>query len=293
MHPNNNVQMVGPKDKKQVYEGEGSDLWPYMQVFIQKATEVLQPFDNVYFEIINEPYSDHDHGWYEEFHRSVAELLGVVAPGKLVAINYANRTGRLPELHPNVSIVNFHYAIPEAMHGNYHLGYILGDDETGFAGQTPMPYRQEAWKFLMSGGSMFSHLDYSYTLKHPDGSYSVEGTKTPGYGGADLRKQLGFLRKTLEKNAVWNLVPGNEVLIKSPEAISIPILADTTRGFYMGYMSRAGQYGLRLPAGKYSLRLLDTIECKEVSAEIISHPGNYLFFDNALPEAAFTLTKRK
>lgn len=291
MHPANSVQKVGPKEKKQVYSDEPNDLWPYLEKFLRKAAQELEKFDNVYFEIINEPYSDHDHNWFEPFHVRVAGVLTEAAPKKLVALNYANRTGALPALPKNISIVNFHYANPEAIHLNRHLDCVLADDETGFAGQSAEPYRKEAWKFLLSGGAMFSHLDYGYTLSRPDGSNSVVGTKTPGYGGADLRKQLGFLRRFLESIRPWDLALQNDILSGGAGGGSVPILADPERGTYALYLEKAGEYTLRLPKGNYALRWLDTVNCTEKPAERKSHAGGYFRLESPFAEAVLHLKR--
>jgi hypothetical protein len=292
MHPRNSVQRVGPTDRKNVYALENDGLWLYVEKFIRKAAQELEEFDNVYFEIVNEPYSNQDHGWYDRFHFRVAEVLAEAAPTKLVALNFANRTGVLPELPKNIGIVNFHYAIPEAVHLNRHLNLVLADDETGFAGQTAEPYRKEAWRFLMSGGAMFSHLDYGYTVKTPDGSYTVEGTKTPGYGGADLRAQLGFLRRFLEEIEAWNLVSLNEALTWNAGTVSVPILGDPGR-FLAAYFSEspAGtKLGFGIPPGEYTLRWIDPIACKEIATEVQTHPGGYFFVMTPAPESVLTLT---
>ncbi len=295
MHPDNSAQKVGPTDKTKVYALESDGLWLYLEKFIRKAAEELEKFDNVYFEIINEPYSNQDHGWYQQFHFKVAELLAEVAPEKLVALNFANRTGQLSELPKNIGIVNFHYSIPEAVHLNQHLGLVLADDETGFAGQSAEPYRKEAWRFLMSGGAMFSHLDYGYTVNTPGGSYSVEGTKTPGYGGTDLRAQLGYLRRFLEKIEAWNLKSLNESLTWNAGNISVPILGDPGR-FLAAYFSEspAGtKLGFGIPAGEYVQRWIDPILCQEIAFEEQIHAGGYFFVELPQDEVVLTLTRKQ
>ena len=52
----------------------------------------------------------------------------------LIAQNIANKSAKIDEPHPAVSIFNFHYAIPEAVRLNYGLNKAIGDDETGFRG---------------------------------------------------------------------------------------------------------------------------------------------------------------
>ena len=79
---------------------------------------------------------------------------------------------------------------------NAGLSAAMGDDETGFRGNDDRAYRTEAWEFLLAGGCVFSNLDYSFTVAHPDGTAPVT-TPTPGGGGPTLRKQLTVLRDFL------------------------------------------------------------------------------------------------
>lgn len=283
MHPSNNVQNVGPQNKSAVYSPTPNALWPYLEAFLRQAAEVMKPFDNVYFELINEPYFDSPYEKISVFQGRVAEVLQSVAPEKLVALNFNNRTGAVPSLHPHIGIVNFHYAIPEAMQLNAHLGVVLADDETGFAGQSAEPYRKEAWNFLMSGGAMFSHLDYSFTLAHPDGTAPITG-KTPGFGSPELRRQLGFLRAFLENAAPWTLAP-----LKA----TVPTLADAERGIYVAYLEKKEHVELPVPAGKYTMRWFDTVACKELSTEALVHGGGMLTLQPVAPEVTFMLTRRK
>ena len=48
----------------------------------------------------------------------------------------------------------------------------------------------------MAGGALFNNLDYSFTPAHPGGTFFEY--KSPGGGSADLRKQLGILKRFLD-----------------------------------------------------------------------------------------------
>lgn len=277
MHPKNNIQGIGPTDRSQVYAPSG-DLLHAQQDFVRKAVETLRGFDNVYFEICNEPYSRNDHTMDDAWHRVIADTIRLTDGRCLIAVNYQNRTLRIHDPHPAVAIANFHYALPEAAHSNYHLGLILADDETGFAGQSADPYRQEAWQFFLAGGAMFSHLDYSFTVAHPDGTGSVQGTKTPGYGGKDLRRQLGFLRKTIEKAEIWRMRPMNEAYTGGAGAARVQTMGLPGVRYLAHFagMAPGARPVFGLPAGAWRVRWLDPVACTEVSTETIAaHPGGY------------------
>ncbi len=54
---------------------------------------------------------------------------------------------------------------------NYSLNKVIGDHETGFKGTNDLPYRVEAWEFMLAGGGLYNHLDYSFTVGDEDGTF--------------------------------------------------------------------------------------------------------------------------
>lgn len=281
MHPRNNVEGIGPEDKEQVYTIEGNPLLPYMEAFVRRVVQELNAFDNVYYEIINEPYSRHDHTAYEEWQRHIARVIRETEaslPNRhLVAMNVQNRTLRIVNPPEEVSIFNFHYALPEAVAWNYHLQRVISDDETGFAGQCASPYRIEAWQFMLSGGGVFSHLDYSYTVEHPDGTAPIRA-ETPGYGGEDLHRQIAFLKRFLEEVEVWNLQPCNEILAWYAGDVRIRVMGSLGKRYVLHIAEGAPQTTvlLGIPAGTYHLQWLSPANCHLIRDEKVEHPGGYI-----------------
>lgn len=293
MHPASNMQGVGPTDRDAFYDPNGP-LMPYQEAFVRKVVTELNGFDNVYFEICNEPYSHHDHQDFLPWQARIATVIDEMERGlpnrHLTALNVQNRTRRVTDLPPSVDIINFHYAIPEAVHLNYHLNRVLADDETGFAGQSADPYRREAWRFLLSGGSIFSHLDYSFTTRHPDGTAPIEG-KTPGYGSRELRMQFAFLKRFLEEIEVWALAPHNEIF-GSP-AGAVLAIPGRRYAIWAGDRPGDGQIRLGIAAGTYTVRWLDPIACREAGTSSVTHPGSHLTLTapEGLTEVVLSLTR--
>src|SRR3990172_2909094 len=79
---------------------------------------------------------------------------------------------------------------------NYGLNKVIGDNETGFRGTNNLPYRVEAWSFLLAGGGLFNHLDYSFVAGHEDGTF-VYPEKQPGGGNPVFRRQMKILGEFL------------------------------------------------------------------------------------------------
>ncbi|HEX9018157.1 MAG TPA: cellulase family glycosylhydrolase [Anaerolineaceae bacterium] len=281
MHPANNVQGVGPLDKEKVYTLQDNDLLPVQDALVKKLVEELNGYDNVYFEVCNEPYSRHDHTMYLDWHHHMVDFIAAVESHlrnhHLIAINYQNRTQRIPSPNREVSICNFHYATPDAVKENYHLHKVIAYDETGFMGQLADPYRRDAWNFLLAGGGIFSHLDYSFTTAHPGGTAQITGN-TPGYGGADLRGQLSFLRSFLEDLCIWDMRPYNEIFAWFAGRVPAQVMCEPGR-VYLIYFSEGGMginHLLSIPPGSYSLDWIDPIHRQVFLTNTADHDGGYL-----------------
>ena len=116
----------------------------------------------------------------------------------LIAQNISNFRHDLDELPAGVSIINFHYALPEAVQSNLDLGAVIGLDETGFMPHEDALYLDQAWRFILSGGGLYNNLDYSFTSETEAGDWPIPESN-PGWGGPDFRKKLSILVKTVNE----------------------------------------------------------------------------------------------
>lgn len=207
MNARNNVNDVGDFDRTEAYTLDHPDLLEKQLAFVRMAVRELREFDNVYFEVCNEPYFGGVTGeWQDRIIAEIVEAESDLDHPHLIARNIANEKAEITDPNPAVSLFNFHYAVPEAALANLGLDKALGDDETGFDGNDDRPYRTEAWRFLLSGGALFSHLDYSFTPDHEDGSAAIE-PPTPGGGGPTFRGQLASLKRFLESFDFLTMAP--------------------------------------------------------------------------------------
>ncbi len=228
-------------DRKDVYRMD-SPLLEMQKEWVTTLCQILEPFDNVILEPINEPYTipeaygrfnrlkqyflpDQTHRLVEDWQVEMLHHLRECAPTKLIAQNIANNNKALTTKHPAVDILNFHYATPQAAVENWHLSCPVCHDETGFAGNDPEPYRKEAWRFLLSGGASFNHLDYSYTAAHPDGTQPLD-SRFPGGGGPIIRGQLEILREFITS------IPFHQMQAISHPDCTLLAKADDTYAFY-------------------------------------------------------------
>jgi len=112
----------------------------------------------------------------------------------LIAQGFPPSSAPVPGLNRHVSILNFHGAKADAVQLNHSLNRVIALDETGGTDRSDLKYRTEAWKWILAGGAIYDHLDFSFTTDHPDGSAVPLPSGTPGGGGPELRSASMILR---------------------------------------------------------------------------------------------------
>ena len=196
MNAANNVNGVGKIGRTDVYALERNGaLQASQEALTRKLVTELNGFDNLFFEICNEPYfGGVTMAWQHRIADVIAETERALPARHLIAQNIANESAQINDPHPAVSIFNFHYATPPFAVGmNYGLGKVIGDDETGFRGTADAPYRTEGWEFILAGGGLYNNLDYSFVAGEETGTFAFPPTQ-PGGGGVAFRAQMKTLR---------------------------------------------------------------------------------------------------
>jgi hypothetical protein len=261
---------------------------------VKKIVTELNQFDNLYYEICNEAYFG---GVTLDWQHHIAETIAATEknlPKKhLISRNVANGSAKVDRPHEAISIYNFHYAAPpNTVPLNYSLNKPLGDNETGFRGTNDLPYRVEAWAFLLSGGALYNNLDYSFVAGQEDGTY-VYPASQPGGGNPAFRKQLKALRDFMNGFDFIRMSPDNE-LIRSglPEgmlayglskpgtdyaAYFAPRLKDKNPSPADFTEDRSFTLKLMLPKGEYRVQWLDPVTGKK-------SPETALVVHEAVPE---------
>ncbi len=233
MNAVNNVQGAGKVGRLDVYTLKDKASTAAQESLVRKLAAELKDCDNLYYEVCNEPYfGGVTRQWTDRIVAVLRDAEKNLPAPHLIAQNIANGSKKIDKPNPHVSIFNFHYATPpDTVALNAKLDKIIGDDETGFRGTSDLPYRTEAWDFLLAGGGVYSNLDYSYSCKHPDGTAKV--TTSPGGGGPALRKQLQILKEFMDGLDFVSMRPDNSVIkdghITAPLAGNPPEAKATAR----------------------------------------------------------------
>jgi hypothetical protein len=278
LNSRNNVNGVGTMPSTEVYTLKHPKMVARHEAFVRKVVDVLKEFDNLYYEICNEPYfGGVELDWQRRIARTIAESEANLKPRSrhLIAQNVANGSARVDRPFPEVSLFNFHYATPpRVLAENAGLKRAIGDDETGFKGTADRAYRVEGWSFLLAGGSAYSNLDYSFTTDHEDGTAPVE-SPTPGGGGPGLRKELAILGRFLAGFDFVRMAPDPALIVSGVPAKGAAYgLAEPGRAYAI-YVAGGTQteLGLQLPAGRYRAEWVDTHTGAVAKGADLDHTG--------------------
>ncbi len=289
-----------PADK--VTTLDNGPILKFQKEYVLKLVDALNNFDNFYFEIQNEPWADNkdtvivanDYANKDElkqpgnFWKSTMEVTSkeslqwqktvaqwIVDEEKtlkkkhLISQNIANFAQPVLAVNPNISIYTFHYAKPDAVRLNYGLNKVIGFNETGFAGNKDITYLRQAWRFMMSGGGLFGHLDYSFSAGHENGT-DTSG-KAPGGGSPALRTSFKILKNYLQDLDLATLKPGNSFIEHVDGAFPYSMKTSKCYVIYIEPMSTTPvKLTLTIPKGNYVALWTSVSTGKTISKEKIT-----------------------
>lgn len=170
-NPANNMQGFGPASAFDSLRPVDANLFAAQEAVVRRIVREVNGFDNIYFEIVNEPF------WDEPGVKDAAEadfhnrMLAIIRdeesrlPNRhLVAHNYPQQ---LAALSTDFDVINEHYpaAVPTTtiagaealLRDQYWRGRILSLDETNTT--SPTQSRLESWMFILGGGGIYNGLD--------------------------------------------------------------------------------------------------------------------------------------
>ncbi len=162
----NKLDSVGGFDAQTLKNG---NIFPYQEKMVKKIVSELNAFDNIFYEIQNEPWADHavtsdtisnyiadagtknpgdmwrnivdlaDAGsleWQKQIASAIVNEEKNLPKKHIISQNYCNFRYTIAETEPNISIIQFHYGYPEAVDQNYWQNKVIGINETGFRGSS-------------------------------------------------------------------------------------------------------------------------------------------------------------
>jgi hypothetical protein len=304
LHPENNINGLSEIDYRKVHTFENDALLAYQIAYVRKIVRELNDFDNVIFEIQNEPWSDQGvvrlfanpnnqggrDGWWTKiavatdsslaWQHTIAEVISETEAGlpktHLIAQNYSNFKYPIAQVDSLISILNFHYAWPDAVHLNYGYNRVIGFDESGFTGHRDATYRKQAWRFMFAGGGIFNNLDYSFVAGYEDGTFEAD---SPGGGSPELRRQLSVLKELLSGLDLPSFQPARDLVVHAPGLI--PQAMSGSNGSHVVYFERIDhgarqEVVLTVPEGIYRVYWKDPATGKVLGSLEVEHEGGHL-----------------
>jgi hypothetical protein len=287
MNAANNINGVGSVPKSDVLALKDPRLTAIQDAMVRKIVTELNGFDNVYYEICNEPYfGGVTLEWQHHIAKTIADTESALPRKHLIEQNWANGSKAIANPDPLVGAFHFHYSRPpDSVAMNRGLRLPIGNNETGFDGPADAAYRIQGWDFLMAGGALYNNLDYSFTVGHENGTFKPPES-TPGGGSPALRRQLGYLKKFFDEIPFWEMSPIPAADLQAPEGASIRGLEEPGK-VYAIYVQHARilpkakpryqtdtpvasrSLGIRLPAGKWTVAWRDTKTGKDAKKEAV------------------------
>lgn len=315
-NPLNNINIRHDVSRFDAQTLNNGTLIDFQASFVRKMVHELNSFDNFFFELQNEPWSDHtvpiynivnkeelnpgdwsykadfaddaSLAWQEKLASLIVEEENKLAQKHLIAQNYSNFKAPIPIVSDNISIINFHYAWPEAVTWNYHYNKVIGFDESGFAGSDDLVYRRQAWQFMLSGGGLFNSLDYSFFVGHEDG---LGKNKAPGGGSATLRQQLKVLSTFLHGFELEKLHP-NKFCIKSSAGLIPYVLSDQDNAYAIFLRAVGTEHTtlqIKTDGGNYRIQKLNTVTGAYSNQENVKSIDGFITIEVDIPDGELAL----
>lgn len=275
MNFSNNINSVGTCTWDRFTTQSDEALIKYQESLARKIVTELNQYDNVYYEICNEPNSNalEEAGvlWHNRLIEVVLSVEAELHKKHMIAVDYDNPY-MIRHIHPAVSITNTHYTWGDGWVGAmsllenfYDQPRVLALDETiGFPIHlSATEGRLEAWEALVGGCAVYNHLSWAYTPDDPAGETNANRA---------FLSQLRTLKKFMESFDLPKMSADRGVLAKGVyEDAHFRALVEEGRQYAIyvhhgkrnrksadtGYEAVEGEHelqlGLWIPKGKYTV----------------------------------------
>ena len=310
MNAANNVNGVGALPKEKANTLDNGTLLAEQERVTRKIVDELRGADNVYYEIQNEPWADHEVAadvvnvsvlpedvappwafwknrvdlaspdslaWQARIAAVVEDEDHRLGARHLLAQNYGNHRYPVRDVDPAVDILNFHYAWPEAVTLNAGLGRVVSFDETGFASPSDRVAAPETDAVYRRQAWEFL-MAGGGVFSMLDYSFAVgheDGTsvdRAPGGGSPALRRQLRVLKDFLESLDVAALKPLPGLVESAPGAFTRALGTKERCGVYVRGDGRT-TLALDLPKGEWRAEWIDTKTGSSLKEAAFTHEG--------------------
>jgi hypothetical protein len=262
-HPSNNINRLSGINRTNALMIADPQTTAFQKAYVEKIVQALKGFDNIYYELVNEA----DSGASDDFQRAVISWIqGIEGPKHLLA--QSNSDTNPMAVSSAVKILSKHYASASDINALYNSGNVASENETDAHGSSS-DRRHEAWRNVMSGAALYSHLDLTYRTGGSEAGSDISGLS----GGPTLRSQLHILRSYVESFDFPSMSPSSVVT-----GISSPLAAYALGQDGVGYIiyidgGSSANIDLNLPSGSYTADWLNNKTGNIDKSESFSHSG--------------------
>ena len=299
LYADNNIQQIGRKGINSFLTFQSLQdtvLVRQQDAMVKKIVQEMNNFDNLYYEISNEPYNEVKDSsavneWYTHVAKVIRQAENHLPKKHLVAANQAIVDNNM------IDIANYHYVhisnIP-SFDSLLRLNKVIALDETmgSLYDADVNDVRVEAWDFIFHGGGAYNNLSWEYTPSKP--------AATPG---ADtIRQYLQNLQHFISSFNFVNMHYDGEALVTAPPKAIVRVLAEAGKQYavYMHHRKPSDiepadnvfvskyeatdslfkdTFSLKLPAAIYTTQWYDTRQGKWLGKPVsLQHKGGAITF---------------
>lgn len=256
-------------------------LVPRQDEYIRKMVTELNEFDNLHWEICNEPYTRHANGvrfegvhteetmclqWQQHVADVIWECEGSLPNRHMISCNYQAGFYQMESPLEHVDLYCFHYTTPDIVARNYTLDKAIGMNETGI--MEPPDYPLQCWETVLGGLALYNLLDYTFIPGYEDGTYEPLPTN-PGYTGMkgpELRAQLKVVNDFIRSFDFIKMRPADDLLVFDVGTNPVcRMLAEQDEQYAIFHMDTQHSgyghginIGVKAADGEYTVEFMDT-----------------------------------
>lgn len=302
LHPDNCLQGTPWKDLpyNRFLTLDNPELVKRQRQLIRKMIDELRGYDNVYFEIANEPNGKPDVvDWHNEMTAEInTHQASWPRDERFMIAVYANIYDDFSAMQrpPQIQMVTGHYwkSVSYLLDNFYSHNLVLSYDENCWISHTRHPQyknsmlpeegRVEAWEFIVGGGGVYDNLNHAYQTNNPTGR-SEQSDRFKSY----LRTLIGFVKQF----NYLKMSPDTSTLVKGvPDKETFVRVLSERGSQYAIYMHHSGtkhsmhyvknakprhvRLTLDLPPGNYLAQWVDPANAKVIGHQKLKHSGGHI-----------------
>jgi len=276
MNPANNINNTTNIPGIDYLTLNNGNILDYQKKFCLKIINELNQYDNIIFNIANEPwFNNQEHPgfasparketkeWIQQVSEWIVNEEKKLPKQHILSVDYSNEGSKIPETElqtywKNISVFNHHYdKEAESVKLNYGIKRALSFNETGILPVSTPLYRIQGWQYLMSGGALYNHLDFSFQVGYEDGNGTSEFICNTYKAGTDknIKYEMASLLRFFNSIDFVNMRPTDQFFTYYWGNQTVCALENPGKEYaaYIHGGSNEGALGIQLLPGSYEM----------------------------------------